>query len=160
MNLDPDAAYKVRDMFERAVDTLATGTGHIQQRLADAYVISHLGDDVRMNPDLPSDVYALRLDLQSAMGTAHDFERAAAAAPLHFRPIGGWTGTQDGWTTLHGLGFSAATPPGEGIAVGRWCASLYVRARWVLKAQPCGGRPCCPLLSVWGRVGAPFGFSE
>ena len=67
-------------MFERAVDTLATGTGHIQQRLADAYVRSHLGDDVIMDPDLPSDVYALRLDLRAAMGTAHDFERGAAAA--------------------------------------------------------------------------------
>lgn len=39
------------------------------------------------------------------------FTPLAADAPLHFRPIGGWTGTQDGWIILHGLGFSAATPP-------------------------------------------------
>jgi hypothetical protein len=39
------------------------------------------------------------------------FTALAADAPLSFRPIGGWTGTQEGWTTLHGLGFSAATPP-------------------------------------------------
>jgi len=38
------------------------------------------------------------------------FTALAADAPLTFRPVGGWTGTHDGWTTLHGLGFSAATP--------------------------------------------------
>ncbi|MEC5181386.1 hypothetical protein [Arthrobacter sp. CG_A4] len=44
--------------------------------------------------------------------SAHILYTALAAdAPLHFRPIGGWTGTQDGWTTLHGLGFTAGTPP-------------------------------------------------
>ena len=44
--------------------------------------------------------------------SAHILYTALAAdAPLSFRPVGGWTGTQDGWTTVHGLGFSAATPP-------------------------------------------------
>ncbi len=44
--------------------------------------------------------------------SAHILYTALAAdAPLHFRPIGGWTGTKDGWTTLHGLGFTADTPP-------------------------------------------------
>lgn len=39
------------------------------------------------------------------------FTALAADAPLSFRPIGGWTGTHHGWTTLHGLGFSAVSPP-------------------------------------------------
>lgn len=33
---------KASDLFDKAVETLATGAGHIQQRLAEAYIASHL----------------------------------------------------------------------------------------------------------------------
>jgi hypothetical protein len=80
MNPGNETAETVSDLFEKAVETLATGTEHIQQRLADAYVRSRLGDDANVNRDLPADVCGLQLDLQAAMSTSHDSERGAAAA--------------------------------------------------------------------------------
>ena len=77
-NIDP--VEKARDLFDRAVETLATGAGHIQQRLAEAYVRGHIGEDANVDPALPPDVYALQLDLQAALTTANDSERGSAAA--------------------------------------------------------------------------------
>lgn len=77
-NIDP--VENARDLFNKAVETLATGAGHIQQRLAEAYVRSHLDEEANVDPALPPDVYALQLDLKAAMSTAHDSERGPAAA--------------------------------------------------------------------------------
>lgn len=33
-----------------------------------------------------------------------------ADLPLEFRPVGGWTGSHSGWTTLHGLGMAIRKP--------------------------------------------------
>ena len=78
MNRDIESTGNIGELFEKAVETLATGTGHIQQRLADAYVRSHLGEEINVGTDRPADVYALQLDLQAALSTARDSERGTA----------------------------------------------------------------------------------
>lgn len=80
MNTGKNPADTVSDLFDKAVETLATGTASIQQRLADAYVRSRIGDEENVNRDLPADVYGFQVDLRAAMSTAHDSERGAAAA--------------------------------------------------------------------------------
>ncbi|ASN18320.1 hypothetical protein [Arthrobacter sp. YN] len=42
---------------------------------------------------------------------AHSLYTALGAdLPLEFRPVGGWTGSHSGWTTLHGLGVAIRKP--------------------------------------------------
>lgn len=75
-----DALAKASEQFDKAVETLATGVGHIQQRLAEAATRSRLDEKSSLNPALPPDVYALQQDLLAAMNTAQDSERGSAAA--------------------------------------------------------------------------------
>ena len=70
----------MRKLLEHAVENLATGTERIQQRLADAYRFSLIGDESNISEALPPAVYALQLDLREAMTTVHDEERGWASA--------------------------------------------------------------------------------
>jgi hypothetical protein len=80
MATDRSQADNIRHVLEHAVETLATGTDRIQQRLADAYHYSLLGDDANISQTLPPTVHALQLDLREAMTTVHDGERGWASA--------------------------------------------------------------------------------
>lgn len=80
MSAYEDSARGLLDRLEQAVEHLATDPGYIQQRLADAYVSSHLGEEANMRGELFPEVYALQLDLRSALSTTHDSERGSAAA--------------------------------------------------------------------------------
>lgn len=80
MSAYEDSARGLLDRLEQAVEHLATDPGYIQQRLADAYVSSHLGEEANMRGELFPEVYALQLDLRSALSTIRDSERGSAAA--------------------------------------------------------------------------------
>jgi hypothetical protein len=80
MGRDRAEAEHIRTLLEHAVETLATGTERIQQRLADAYHYSLIGDEANISNRLPPTVYALQLDLRDAMTTVHDAERGWATA--------------------------------------------------------------------------------
>jgi hypothetical protein len=80
MGADRAEAEHILTLLEHAVETLATGTERIQQRLADAYRYSLVADDANISHRLPPTVYALQLDLREAMTTVHDGERGWATA--------------------------------------------------------------------------------
>jgi hypothetical protein len=67
-------------VLEHAIDTLATGTERIQQRLADAYQYSGLAENAAPDEELPPRILALQLDLRTVMTTVHDAERGHATA--------------------------------------------------------------------------------
>ena len=75
-----EALAKATAQFDKAVEILATGVGHIQQRLAEAATRSRLDEKASLNSALPPDIYALQQDLLAAMNTAQDSERGSAAA--------------------------------------------------------------------------------
>jgi hypothetical protein len=78
MSPDSAAVRNVRNLFDRAVQTLATSTESIQEHLADACVFSFIGDEPNVFRGLPEDVYLLQRELQVALSAVHDSE-------------GGWT---------------------------------------------------------------------
>jgi hypothetical protein len=52
MSAYEDSARCLLDRLEQAVEHLATDPGSIQQRLADAHVSSHLGEEANMHGEL------------------------------------------------------------------------------------------------------------
>lgn len=80
MGSDRTEAENILARLEHAVETLATGTERIQQRLADACQFSLFADEANISHRLPPGVYALQLDLRDAMSTVHDGERGWATA--------------------------------------------------------------------------------
>ncbi|MGY4541256.1 hypothetical protein ACVWY0_001165 [Arthrobacter sp. UYNi723] len=80
MGSDRAEAIHILTQLEHAVETLATGTGRIQQRLADAYHYSLIDDEANISHKLPPAVYALKPDLRAAITTVHDAERGWATA--------------------------------------------------------------------------------
>lgn len=80
MSPDYAAARNVRNLFDRAVQTLATSTESIQERLADAYVFSFIGDAPNVFAGLPEDVYFLQKELRVAMSAVQDSEQGSAKA--------------------------------------------------------------------------------
>ncbi|MET3172813.1 UNVERIFIED_ORG: hypothetical protein ABIB52_000641 [Arthrobacter sp. UYCu721] len=80
MGSDRAEAIHILTQLEHAVETLATGTERIQQRLADAYRFSLFADEANISNRLPPSVHALQLDLHEAMSTVNDGERGSATA--------------------------------------------------------------------------------
>ncbi|MET4097295.1 hypothetical protein ABIB51_004251 [Arthrobacter sp. UYCu712] len=79
MSVEKPALPDVHVILEHMVQTLATGTERIQQRLADAYAFSRFGAEMTQG-DLPPGIHSLQLDLRAALSTVHDAERGSATA--------------------------------------------------------------------------------